>query len=161
MMIQDDIALLEHRLTSTQPQLSSNLVGRMIDDINNILTNSNEMIETLANDCSISNQIKKLQVLKKDIIDRALITCHRMVKDLNTIITTEQSKFSLKNRFMESTSKWQKVVFDTIEMRRLHQIERANFILNHKLARSSRTNTISQIASIIPYEMETNKYQYS
>ena len=43
MLNEEDIALLEHRLTATtQSQLTTNLIGHMIDDIDVILTNSNK-----------------------------------------------------------------------------------------------------------------------
>ena len=148
MMNEEDMALLEHRLTSTQPRASSNLVGRMIDDIDTILTKSNQTVQTSANNCFVSNEINRLQALKKDIIHQAIITNRGMVENLKTIITAEQNKFSLKNRFMESTSTWQKIVLDTIEMRRLHQVERARFIIQYKLATSFHTYNNQQDVSI-------------
>ena len=70
MMIEEDIALLERRLTSTtQSQLTSNLIGRMIDDINIILNNNSTKINEISPmNCSLPNEIKRLQTLKRDII---------------------------------------------------------------------------------------------
>jgi hypothetical protein len=95
MMVEEDIALLEHRLTSTQSQI----------------------VETSATTCSLSNEIKRLQVLKKDIIHQAIITSRGIAENLNTMIQIEKNKFSSKNRFIESTWEWQKMVFDAIEIR--------------------------------------------
>ena len=133
-MIEEEIALLEHRLTSTQSQLTSNLIGHMLDDIDAMLNNNlNETNEMSPTNESLQNEIERLQTLKKDMIQQAVITSRRMADRLNTIVQIEQNKFSLMNRYMASTYEWQKVVFDTIETRRLHMIERANFIIKHKL----------------------------
>jgi len=89
----------------------------MIEDIDTILKNSNEIVETSATTCSLSNEIKRLQVLKKDIIHQDIITSRGIAENLNTMIQIEKNKFSSKNRFMESTWEWQKMVFDAIEIR--------------------------------------------
>jgi hypothetical protein len=88
MLIEEDIALLEHRLTSTQSQSqsASNLVGRMIDDIDITLKNSNETVEISPTIGFFSNEIKRLQVLKRDIIHLAIITSRGMAENFNTII---------------------------------------------------------------------------
>jgi len=105
----------------------------MIDDIDTILKNSNETIETSPTSCSLSNEIKRLQTLKRDIICQAILTRRTMADNLNTMIQMEQHKFTSKNRFIESTFDWRKMVLDAIEIRRLHMIKRANFITKHKL----------------------------
>ena len=69
MLNEEDIALLEHRLTATiQSQLATNLIGHMIDDINVILTNSNKTDEISLTNCFLPNEINRLQTLKRDII---------------------------------------------------------------------------------------------
>jgi hypothetical protein len=133
MMIEEVIALLEHRLTSTQSQSASNLVGHMIADIDTILKNSNETVKTSPTTCTLSNEIKRLQVMRRDIIHQTIIASRRMAENLKTMIQIEQNKFSLKNRFIECTSEWQKMVLNAIEIRRLHMIERASFTIKHKL----------------------------
>jgi hypothetical protein len=135
MLIQEDIASLEHRLVSTHSHSPSNLIHYMIDDIDSNLENSNESVQTSTNDCLSPDDITRLALLKKDIIHQAILTSHRMTENLNTITQAEQNKFSLKNRFIESTSEWQQMVLNTIETRRKHMIMRANFIIQHKLAR--------------------------
>ena len=140
-MIEGDIALLEHRQTSTSSQQSaSNLVSHMIDDIDILLKNSNEIMETSSIACSLTNEIERLQVLKQGIVHQAVITSRRLAENLNAVVQLEQNKFSSKNRYMESTSEWQEVVFDAIETRRVHQIKRAKFLLQHKLATAFITN---------------------
>ncbi len=109
MLINQDIALLEHRLTSTQLGSSSNLLDHMINDIDTNLNNLKAVLQTSTNDLSLENEINRLKLRKKDIIHQAIITNRKMAENLNTIIETEQKKFSLKNRFIESTSEWQKL----------------------------------------------------
>ncbi|CAF1294106.1 unnamed protein product [Adineta steineri] len=133
MMILEDIALLEYRLTSTQLQPASNLIENMISDIDNHLKQSYQTAEQ-------SNEIKKLQDLKHDIIHQAVLTSRRMGNDFNAIIEKEKKKFTLQNRFIQSTAQWQNLVFDAIERRRQHMIKRANFIIKHKLATFSNTS---------------------
>ncbi|CAF4001072.1 unnamed protein product [Adineta steineri] len=133
MIIEEDIALLEYRLTSTQLQSASNLIDNMINDINSRLKGSYQTAEQ-------SNDIKKFQDLKHDIIHQAILTSRRMADDFNTIIEKEKKKFTLQNRFIQSTAQWQKLVFDTIDIRREYMIKRANFIIKHKLATFSKTS---------------------
>src|SRR4051812_9791096 len=106
MKIEEDIALLQHRhSTPTQLQSASNLVHQMVHDIDENLKYLNETMEiSPTTQCSLSDEINKLQTLKNDIIHQAIITCRRMRENSNTIIEMEQNKFSLKNRFMEKTS---------------------------------------------------------
>jgi hypothetical protein len=57
MMIEEEIALLEHRLTSTQSQSTSNLLGHMLDDIDRRLTSLIETMETSASTCTLPKEI--------------------------------------------------------------------------------------------------------
>lgn len=134
MIIEEDIVLLQQRLSLSQSQSqASNLVHQMIDDIDLDVQNFTTTVESTADNSFSSNEIQRLQTLKHDIIHRATLTSRRKAEKLNTIIQVEHNRFSVRNRYMESTSEWQKMVFDTIEARRLHMIERANFITKHKL----------------------------
>ena len=142
MMIEEDIALLEHRQTSTPPQQSASyLVSHMIDDIDILLENSNEIMETSSIACSPTNEIERLQVLQQGILHQAVTASRRLAENLNEIVQFEQNKFSSKNGYMESTSEWQAIVFNAIETRRLHQTQRAKFLLQHKLATAFITTT--------------------
>ena len=134
MVIAEDIAQLEHRLVSTQSQATSSFVGRMLDNIDTILRNSNEIVEMSANIRYLTNEITRQQTLKKDIITQAIHTSRGMIDNLNTALQEELKKYSLKNRFLEKTAEWQKVVLDALHTRPLHMIERANFIIKHKVA---------------------------
>lgn len=157
MMIEEDIALLEHHLTSNKTRSSSNLIHLMIDDIDSTLKNSNEIIKTSPTTCSSSIEINRLQILKRDIIHQAIITSRRMAENLNTMIQIEQDKFSSTNRFMESTSEWQQMVFDTIETRRLNMIKRANCVIKHKLATSFDINNNLQNKQFIPHDFQKDE----
>lgn len=151
---EEDMALLQHRLTSTQSQASTHFLTRMIDDIDLAITKSNRAVQISTEHYSTSDEINRLQALKKDIIHQAMLTSRGMVDDLNVIIETEQNRFLRKNRFMESTSKWQKTVLDTIQRRRLHQIERAYFICKYKLATSFHSDTLQPNTSIVLHNIE-------
>ena len=135
MLIEEDIALLERRLTATQSQWTFNLVHQMIDHIDHSLRQLNSTDE-ISQDGYLNspNEVKRLQALKSDIVQQAILTIRGMKENLNATIQIEQNKFSLKNRYMESTTGWQTRVFDAIEMRRLHMIDRANFVIRYKLA---------------------------
>ena len=141
LIIEEDIVLLEHRLTSTtaQHQSASNLIHRMIDDMDMMLKSLNDTVAINPTACVLSADMERLRTLKKDIIDQAIVTSSKMIDNLNLIIQSEENKFSVKNRYMESTSEWQKSVFNAIENRRLHMIQRANFVIKHKLRTSLNT----------------------
>jgi len=141
MLINQDIALLEHRLTSIQLGSSSNLLDHMINDIHTNLNNMKAVVPTSTNDLSLKNEINRLKLLKKDIIHQAIITNRKMAENLNTIIEAEQKKFSVNNRFIQSTSEWQQIVLNTITKRRQHMISRTDFIIQHKLATLISCNT--------------------
>ena len=161
MMIKQDIALLEHRLTSneTQRSSSSDLIHRMIDDIDAILGNSSITVKGPSIASSPPNEINRLQVLKRDIIHQAINSSHGMTEMFNAIIQKEQNRFLLKNRFMESTSEWQQAVSNAIENRRLHMIDRSNFIIAHRLATSFKKNSILQNKQTISNNFEKDEYE--
>ena len=143
-IIEEDIALLEHRLTSNNPQPSSNLVYRMIDDIETMLEKSNEMADTFVmKHCSCSEMIR-LESLKKDLINQAIITSRGLIENHNAMIQNEQHKYSTMNKYLESTAEWQKTVLDIIEVRRVHMIQHGNYILKYKLAKSFNMNDDQQ-----------------
>ena len=54
--------------------------------------------------CIFSTDMERLRTLKKDVIDQAFVTSSKLIDNLNLIIQSEQNKFAVKNRYMESTS---------------------------------------------------------
>ena len=140
MLIEEEIAMLEHRLTSTQSQSASNLLGCMIDDVDTLLSSWNETAEKYPLTCCLTDEIETIQTLKRDIIHQAISTSYGMAQKLNKMIQLEKNKYTLKNRLLESTSEWQHMVLNAIELRRLHIIKRANFIIKHKLATCFNTS---------------------
>ena len=122
----------------------------MIDDMDMVLKGFNETVTKTSTACVLSTDMERLRALKKDIIDQAIVTSSKMIDNLNLIIQSEQNKFSVKNRYMESTSEWQKSVFNAIENRRRHMIQRANFMIKHKLrtSRNTRNNTQNENISL-------------
>ena len=150
LIIEEDIALLEHRLTSTtvQHQSTPNLIRRMIDDMDMMLKSFNETLAITSTSCLLSTDMERLRTLKKDIIDQAIVSSSKMRDNLNLIIQTEENKFSVQNRYMESTSEWQKTIFNAIKNRRLHMIQRANFMIKRKLRTSPNTRNNIQNENI-------------
>lgn len=135
MLIEEDIALLEHRLTTTQSYSPSTLLDHMLNDIvDTILETLNTVDQTDANNDSSKNEIEQLVLLKNIIIQRAINTSRKMADNLNNNIQIERNKFSLNNRYIESTSEWQQMVLNTIETHRAHMIKRTHYIIQHKLA---------------------------
>lgn len=57
---------------------------------------------------------------------------------------------------MESTSEWQKMIFDNIGQRRLHMIERANCILQYKSVLLFRTGSTDTNNEFIKSENNNN-----
>ena len=55
-----------------------------------------------------------------------------MKDGLSSILQNELNKFLVKNRYLQSTSQWQKTVSNAIENRQLHMIRRAKFVIAHK-----------------------------
>ena len=51
MMIEEELALLQHRLTCTSPQSASNFIGCMTEDINIILQHLNNTVEITPTTC--------------------------------------------------------------------------------------------------------------
>ena len=136
LIIDEDMALLEHHLISIQYQSTSSLIYRMIDDIDMMLKALNNTAEITPTACYSSNDKERLQTLKKDAIDQAILTSSNMRANRNIIIETKQNKFSLENRCMESTSDWQRLVSNAIENRRLHMTRRTDFMIKQKLRTS-------------------------
>ena len=152
LIIEGDIALLEHRLTSTKVQYQStpNLIHRMIDDLDMMLQSLNDTVAISSAACALSTDTERLRTLKKDIIDQAIAPCSKMRDNLNLIIQIEENKFSVQNRYMESTSESQESVFNATENRRLHMIQRANLMIKHKLwtSRNTRKNIQNENTSL-------------
>jgi vacuolar-type H+-ATPase subunit H len=133
MLIEENIALLDHRLTSSKTLTPSNLVDHIMNDIDKTIDDLNATVQTSPNACSLFNEIYRLQSLKSDIIKQAIFTSRRMIEDLNTTMKKEQKKFISMNRLTGSKSEWKIKVLNAIEIRRLHMIHRVNLIIQYKL----------------------------
>jgi alpha-D-ribose 1-methylphosphonate 5-triphosphate synthase subunit PhnL len=131
----------------------------VINNIDKQLNNSNEIIpvstDATSSSSSSTDEINRLKQLKKDIIQQTIITNREIEEGFDRIIQAEQEKFSVKNRYTESTSEWQKIVFDSIEQRRLYMITRANFILDYKLVLLMKpTSNNTDNTSVILQDLE-------
>jgi len=122
MSIEADIACLHHRLALTLSSLSSSLCSSnlliycVIDDIDTNLNQLKETTQVSTIESIPTKEIERLELLKKDIIRQAISTSKRLIQDLCDSIQVERNKFSVENRYMESTSDWQSKVLNAIEI---------------------------------------------
>ncbi|CAF1542967.1 unnamed protein product [Adineta ricciae] len=136
LIIEEDVALLQHRLISTTSIPTSDLLHKIINNINTNIHKLNNPSTDTTTTCTSSNTIETLITLKKDIIQQAIFIHQKKHEQIQTIIHTEQKKFLVENRYMESTSEYQKRVNEAIEQRRQHMIERANYAKQFLLSAS-------------------------
>ncbi|CAF1543327.1 unnamed protein product [Adineta ricciae] len=127
LIIDEDITLLQHRLLSTALIPTSDLLHKIINNINTKIQKLKDSLTNSTTTFSSSNCIETLINLKKDIIQEAIFIHEKEHEQIQTIIHAEQNKFFVQNRYMESTSEYQKCVNEAIEQRRQHMIERANY----------------------------------
>ncbi|CAF1514725.1 unnamed protein product [Adineta ricciae] len=136
LIIEEDIALLQHRLISTTLKSTSDLLHKIINNINTNIQKFNDTLTKSTATYTSSNCIETLITLKKDIIQEAIFIHQKEHEQIQTIIHTEQNKFFVQNRYMESTSEYQKRVNEAIEKRRQHMLVRANYAKQFLLSAS-------------------------
>ncbi|CAF1402353.1 unnamed protein product [Adineta ricciae] len=73
--------------------------------------------------------METLIALKKNVIQKEL-------EQIQTTIQKEQKKFFIRNKYMQTTSQYQKRVNAAIKNRRQHMIERANYMKQFRLSAS-------------------------
>jgi len=88
----------------------------VIDDIDTNLNQLKETTQVSTIESIPTKEIERLELLKKDIIRQAISTSKRLIQDLCDSIQVERNKFSVENRYMESTSDWQSKVLNAIEI---------------------------------------------
>ncbi|CAF1682510.1 unnamed protein product [Adineta ricciae] len=136
LIIEEDIALLQHRLISTTLIPTSDLLHKIINNINTNIQKLNDSLMESTTAYTSSNTIETLVTSKKDIIQEAIFIHQKEHEQIQTIIHTEQNKFLHQNRYMASTSEYQKRVHEAIEQRRQHMIEHANYAKYYRLSTS-------------------------
>ncbi|CAF1614944.1 unnamed protein product [Adineta ricciae] len=136
LIIEEDIALLQNRLLSTTLIPTSDLLHKIINNINTNIQKLNNPSPDSTTTYTSSNSIKTLITLKKDIIQEAIFIHQKEHEQIQTIIQKEQNKFFVQNRYMETTSEYQKRVNAAIENGRQHMIEYANYIQQFRLSTS-------------------------
>ena len=133
-MIDEEITLLEHRLHAKQ-QLSSTptLLDLVINNIDATLNKQEHSIEPNgSNNCS-SPEFAKMDQLKHDIIHQSISAARQMKANfVETALHEEEKSFRYENND-EYTSTKQVAIKTAIEIRRLHMIERAQYITRYKL----------------------------
>lgn len=126
-MPEEEVALLERRLTARQLRPLSTVFDLMIDEIN-------------ALEPTTSTEWEKMKQLKNDIIRRCIETGRGVEEKFSHMVLLEKEKYFVKRDVDQSTSEWQSAVIDSIEIRRLYMIERASRITQFKLATNFKNN---------------------
>jgi hypothetical protein len=100
-MIDEQVAILKHRLTSKQVPPASTLLDHMIDDIDIIIRNQQHAIEQNASNNRSSYQFHKMNQFKNDIIQQSIITSRHMGKNFvkSALLTEMTTNLNLKNKF--------------------------------------------------------------
>ncbi len=114
-MIEQEIAILENLLISKQLPPASSLFDHMIDNIDTIITKSDNPMKPIGSYNLSSDEFDKINQLKTYIIHRTIITGRQMIGSLEKTILNYKQKNYFKNPDYESTIK-------AIENRRLHMI---------------------------------------
>ena len=133
-MIDEQIAILEHRLRTKQ-QLSSTatLLDQMIINIDAILDKQEQSIQATGSNNYSSTEPAKMNQLKYDIINQSIIAARQMQANfVNTILHEQHKSFHYKKN-NEFTSTKQLAIKNAIENRRLHMTERGQYITRYKL----------------------------
>ena len=138
--MEEDIAILEHRLTSKQLPPATTLLDQLINNIDAMIAESNDDFESTTSINSSSLQLKKMDQLKQDIIHHSIITGHQMIENFKKIILDEKQKCLFHKSQDESPSDMQRAIVNAIETRQLHMIKRAKYMTIQKLASLSQKN---------------------
>ena len=139
-MIDEQVAILECRLTSKQLSPASTLLDRLIDNIDTTLVKTNDVNDQTASTPFPSDQFEKMGQLKHDIVQQSIITGRQMAEGFVKIVLDEKEKYYFKESDDESQSEMQLAGFNAIETRRLHMIQRAKCITVQKLATYFKQN---------------------
>ncbi|CAF1672078.1 unnamed protein product [Adineta ricciae] len=136
LIIEEDIALLQHRPISTTLKSTSHLLHKIINNIDKNIQKLNIPITDSTTTYASSNNNETLITLKKEIIQQAIFIHQKEHEQIQTTIQTEQNKFFVENTYMETTSEYQKRVNEAIEQRGQHMIERENYTKQFLLSSS-------------------------
>jgi len=130
----EQVAILERRLTSKELPPASTLLDRTIDSIETILANPNDVTEGNVLITSSSHQFEKMNQMKHDLIHQSILAGRETIATYMKTILAEKQKCSFNKNINDSWSDIQVAVINAIETRRLHMIERAKYITQQKLA---------------------------
>ncbi|CAF0889508.1 unnamed protein product [Rotaria sordida] len=143
-MMNEQMAMLEHRLTSKQLPSASTLLDHKLDNIDTVFLKSKALMEQNKTTNFSSHQFNKMNQLKHDIIHQSVITDHQMVQKFIEIVCDEKQKYSFNQKGDESPSQIQVIVTQAVENRRLHMIQHASYITQYKFATYFKNNSTYQ-----------------
>ena len=133
-MLDEQIAILKHRLTSKQMlPLANTLFDHMLNDIDQQLANQIHHIDPNAPNDSLSFEFTRMEQLKRDIIHQSIATARKMVEEHTKTAQTATDKFFIKKRKHEPPSEKHLSMKTAIQVRRLYMIQRAQTTVEYKL----------------------------
>ena len=124
---------MEQRLTAISLSATTNLSDRMIDNIDTKINALQYLLSRDASDIYSSNEFEKLNQLKKDIIHQSIEVGRQMLEPFAHTIEDEQKKFFVNKYSTEQSNETEIAMVDAIQTRRLHMIQRANYITEQKI----------------------------
>ena len=113
----EQIIIMEHRLTPKRALPASTLLTHMINHID-------------------THKIGQMEQLKHDIIHQSIITGRQMNESFMKTIGNKKQKYSFNSNDNNDT-----IVINAIERRRLHIIKRMEYVINYKLTNGFNINT--------------------
>lgn len=106
----------------------------MINNIDGIVSESNDINEQPRLTTSSSQQSEKMEQLKHDIIHQSIITGREMIESCKKVALEEKRKYSINENGNDYLQENHSMVINAIETRQSHMIQRAKYTTNHKLA---------------------------
>ena len=103
-LMEEQLKILEHRLTSMSLSPTNNLFDGIIDDIDKKITQSfNTLKKEVSNTCA-AIEFQKLSQLKQDILSQSIEISLKLKEPYAQMIKEEQQKFYLKKNADQQTT---------------------------------------------------------
>ena len=121
------------RLTPKLSAPASTLLDHMIDSIDTkIEKTKHTRKQTMTANASSLPQTEKMQRLDPDILYQSILTARIRAENFNKTVVKKQ-KYSIKDYSDRATHKKKNLIINTIEYRRLHEMEYATYTIQYKL----------------------------
>jgi len=127
---------MEHRLTSVSLSSTNNLFDLMLDNIDEKLTKSIDIIHQNPSTNPLPIEFEKIKQLKQDIINQSVQIGPATIETFTKTVYDEQNKFFFKKNADEHRSNMEVAMVNAIENRRSHMLERGKYVTKQKLIAS-------------------------